>query len=65
MEKRGRGELYLNEIEPKLFEDYKTWRVTTRGNSSLEGINKTLTPLFNASVGKSSDTVGCGIKYRG
>ena len=48
MEKRGRGELYLNEIEPKLFEDYKTWRVTTRGNSSLEGINKTLTPLFNA-----------------
>ena len=48
IEKRGRGELYLNEIEPKLFEDYKTWRVTTRGNRSLEGINKTLTPLFNA-----------------
>ena len=48
VEKRGRGELYLNEIEPKLFEDYKTWRVTTRGNSSLEGINKTLTPLFKA-----------------
>ena len=48
IEKRGRSELYLNEIEPKLFDDYKTWRVTTRGNSSLEGINKTLTPLFNA-----------------
>ena len=48
VERRGRGELYLNEIEPKVFEDYKTWRVTTRGNGSLEGINKTLTPLFNA-----------------
>lgn len=48
VESRGRGELYLNEIEPKVFENYKTWRVTTRGNGSLEGINKTLTPLFNA-----------------
>ena len=47
-EKRGRDELFLNEIEPKIFDEYKTWRVKTRGNTSLEGINKTLTPLFKA-----------------
>ena len=44
----GRDELFLNEIEPKIFDEYKTWRVKIRGNTSLEGINKTLTPLFKA-----------------
>ena len=38
----------FDDIVPKLFDDYVQYRLQVRGNTSKEGINKTLVPLYAA-----------------
>lgn len=45
-EKYGRDEVFISDLQPSLFEDYKSWSISIRENANLEAINKTLTPLF-------------------
>lgn len=44
--KYGRSIISICDINSKLFEDYKSYRITIRGNSP-ESINKCLSPLFD------------------
>ena len=44
--KNNREKISICDINSKLFEDYKSYRITVRGNCS-ESINKCLSPLFD------------------
>ena len=45
-EKYGRSEIFISDLQPTVFEEYKSWSVNLKDNVSLEGVNKCLTPLF-------------------
>ena len=45
-EKYGRSEIFISDLQPSLFEEYKSWNINRRDNVSIEGVNKCLTPLF-------------------
>ena len=44
-DKYGRETISLCDLKPSLFDDYKTFRITKRGNCP-ESVNKSLVPLF-------------------
>jgi len=42
----GRSEVFIADLQPSVFEEYKSWSINLKENVSLEAVNKTLTPLF-------------------
>ena len=46
--KTGESVLPMSQLNVDIFNEYIAWRLKDRGNTSREGINKTLTPLYKA-----------------
>lgn len=46
--KTGESVLPMAQLNVDIFNEYIAWRLKDRGNTSREGINKTLTPLYKA-----------------
>ena len=45
-ERYGRSEVFIIDIQPSVFEEYKSWSINLKEKVNLEAVNKTLTPLF-------------------